>query len=144
MALIKYRDGVQLVDEIVQEFKVISSSTITVGTNQYPQTANVNRPTKIYKNYALVFNNKSGQTISSVEMQGITNTDNTPLPNLLNGQPIRLRLASPSPTGSTGTTGTIDCTSEETNPFLIGSVRFQFNLAAAPTSGTIDWALIGY
>jgi hypothetical protein len=139
-----YLDGIQQQDDSIIEFVAISSGTVNVGTNQYSQTATIPKPTKLYRNYLLVVTNKSGQTLATVETWGITKEANKPLPNLPTGASIRLKSTAISPSTPNNTSGAIDMTSEEPNPFTIGDAKFQFNLAAAPTSGTIDWALIGY
>jgi hypothetical protein len=140
----KYLDGIQSIDDVIQEFKVIGSGTITVGTNQFPATVNITRPSKIHRNYLLVARNSSGQSVNNVNVVGLISVANSPLPNSPVGTALNIKQLATSPALSNNLIGVIDITAEEPNPFAMGDVKFQFNLAAAPTSGTIDWALIGY
>jgi hypothetical protein len=142
--LAKYLDGVQSIDDIIQEFVTIASGTVNVGTNMYPTTIDITPLKKIYRDYALVIFNKSGVVLQSVTMLGINS--NGVLPNQLTTDTIFEITGYGVSGGDVGNnTGTsLDLTRENINPFVIGSVKFQFNLAAAPTSGTINWALIGY
>jgi hypothetical protein len=139
----KYLDGVQSIDDVIQEFKTVATGTVDVGTNQYPNTGAITKPTKLYKNYVLLINNKSGQTIATFTAYTVTDL----IPNVTNKDVYGLVSSggnqSPASVG-TNTAGSFEITSENINPFVGGKAKFQFNLAAAPTSGTIDWALIGY
>jgi hypothetical protein len=139
----KYLDGIQETVEYIPQFVTVASGTITVGTNQYPSSGIVNKPSKVYKNYILAYGNKSGQTINSVTTFGFNQTPNTPLPNTDTLTSINLK-SNGGMSVSNNTRGALDLTQEEPNPFVIGNASFTFNLAGAPTSGTIDWALIGY
>jgi hypothetical protein len=141
----KYLDGLQQIEDTIQDFTLVASGSLSVGTNQSPTTGDVNRPPKINRNYILVFSNKSGQVINSIQVFGANAVANTPLPNTpITGALVYLKSPTSPSTGSSGGKGVIDLTSEEPNPFILGKCQFQFNLAAAPTSGSIDWALIGY
>jgi hypothetical protein len=142
--MVKYLDGVQTIENNIAEFKVVGSGTVTVGTNQYPFTADILRPAKLYRNYILVVNNNSGQTINNVEVQGRTINANDVLPGSPAGTIVRLKSSSSLSNGLNTIIGVADLTSEEPNPFAVGNCRVQFNLATVPTSGTITWALIGY
>lgn len=139
-----YLDGIQAIEDNVKEFKLISNGTISVGTNQTVGTTDINSPSKVYRNYAFIISNKSGQTVSSVLLQGKTTILNSPVPNTAIGTLFNIKTVTPTNTIATTGSGTLDLTSEEPNPFLVGALRVQITLAAAPTSGTIDWALIGY
>jgi hypothetical protein len=142
--LAQYLDGIQAIDDNIKEFNTVASGTTTVGTNQYPVTAVINKPVKLFRNYLFVFNNKSGQTISSIHLEGRTTVANVPIPNTPLGTNIYLKANVVVSNGGNNNLGCCDLTSEEPNPFAIGNAIILFNLAAAPTSGTIDWALIGY
>jgi hypothetical protein len=91
-----------------------------------------------------LYNNKSGQTVNSVNMIGVTKLTNSPIPNTPVGTSIVLKQINASPATPTATGGATDLTSEEPNPFASGDVKFQLNLSATTATGTIDWALIGY
>jgi hypothetical protein len=140
----KFLDGVQETIENIPEFMTLAAGTITVGTNQYPTTPLITRPSKIYKNYILLISNNSGQTIANVHMFGRNIATNSVLPNTGTTQNTYLKTALSISSGAAGARGAVDLTAEEPNPFVMGNSLFQINLAAAPTSGTIDWALIGY
>jgi hypothetical protein len=140
----QYLDGIQATEDVIKSFTTIASGTVTVGTNQYPATTTINKPPKVFRNYLFVFNNKSGQTISSVHLDGKTITDNIPIPNTPADSTIYLKANITPSQGGNNSLGCADLTSEEPNPFVVGNSAIQFNLSAAPTSGTIDWALIGY
>jgi hypothetical protein len=128
--------------EYIREFATVASGTVNVGTNQYPTTADINPPSKMYRNYVLIVNNKSGVTINQSTPQGKVVTANTPLPNTSIGTYISLKTISQGVSTNNGVA--VDMTSEEPSPFIMGVTRILFTLSAAPTSGTIDWALIGY
>jgi len=140
----KYLDGIQAIDDKIKEFNTVASGTLNVGVNQYPQTATVNRPTELYRNYILLAKNSSGQNITSAIIIGITTEANKPVPNTNAGIGFQLKIIGATPAISASGYGSVDLTSEEPNPFSVGNLKIQFNLQAAPTSGTIDWALIGY
>lgn len=123
--------------EYIRTFDVVATGTITT-TAQYPLTSQISKLTNSYRNYVLVYNNKSGQTVNSVNIYGVTKSNNFPIPNLVSGSIIVLKQI----TINNG--GAVDLTSEEPNPFIMGDMKAQFNLSGVPTSGTIDWALIGY
>jgi hypothetical protein len=111
----KYLDGVQTIDDVIQEFSVIGSGTATVSsTMQYVPSNSLNAPLKKYRNYVLLMNNKSGQTINSINVSAKTTAVNTPVPNTASGVTIPLKVVTLSPS--------------------IGNNSF----------GTINWALIGY
>jgi hypothetical protein len=139
-----YLDGIQEIEDTISDFTIVANGTITVGTNQFPSTTWITKPTKIYRNYVLLCSNKTGQTISNVHMMARNLLNNSPLPNTDTIMSLYLKVNLTVSNGVTGTRGAVDLTSEEPNPFVMGQALFQFNLAAAPTSGTIDWALIGY
>lgn len=140
--MVKYNAGVQIVEDGIQEFKVVGSGTVTTTGAQYPLTTDIPKPTKLYKNYVLIVNNKSGQTINNAIIQGKITEANKPLPNT----PINTYVTLKAVTLSTShnNTNTYDITSEEPNPFTLGISRISFGLAASSVSGTIDWCLIGY
>jgi hypothetical protein len=140
----KYLDGIQQQDDSINDFVTVASGTVSVGTNQYPQTTVIPRPTKLYRNYILLINNKSGQTMNNAHVFGRNLANNNPLPNTNNTNTNIFLKASIGNSTPNNSQGALDLTSEEPNPFTAGTCLFQFNLAAAPTSGTIDWALIGY
>jgi phosphotransferase system HPr-like phosphotransfer protein len=139
----KYLDGVQTIDDVIQEFKVVASGTINVGTNQYPQSSDITRPTKLYHNYSIFFSNKSGQTVSGASIMAINSLGL--LPNTATNSLISTAAANTIANSiNNNAMSTVDLTNEVPNMFALGNARIQFNLAAAPTSGTIDWVLIGY
>jgi hypothetical protein len=142
--LAQYLDGIQATEDVIKSFTTIASGTITVGTNQYPVTADITAPSKLYRNYILLVSNKSGQTINNVQTLARVVTNNIPVPNVTTSTTFNLKISNPPATFSTGGALAFDLTSEEPNPFITGVARFLFSLLAAPTSGTIDWALIGY
>jgi hypothetical protein len=39
----KYLDGVQSIDDVIQEFKTVATGTVDVGTNQYPNTGAITK-----------------------------------------------------------------------------------------------------
>jgi hypothetical protein len=142
----KFLDGVQSIDDVIQEFNTVASGTINVAIgNQYPNTNSIARPTKLYRNYVLIISNKTGQTLNTVTAFGLTPSSNIPMPNTASGTAIYLKNNISVSIGTNNSYSAIDLTSEEPNPFLVGMARFAFNLAASPTAaGTIDYALIGY
>jgi hypothetical protein len=141
-----YLDGIQEISDNIESFDLVGSGTVTVAVGgQFLPTGVINRPTKLYRNYVLLINNKSTQTINGTEIWGVTTANNYPVPNLGVGFSVRLKLLSPSPSLANNTTGATDITSEEPNPFCSGNLKIQFNLLNPTTAaGTIDWALIGY
>jgi hypothetical protein len=130
--------------EYIRAFDVVAKGTVNVGTSQYPNTGSIYPLKNLYRDYVLVMYNKSGVVLQSVTMLGI-NTNNI-IPNqLVTDQIFEITGYGVSGGDVGNNTGTsLDLTRENINPFIIGSVKFQFNLATAPTSGTINWALIGY
>jgi hypothetical protein len=135
----------KLGDQEIQEFNVVASGTVTTNGATTPMCGDINQPTKTYKNYVLLFNNKSGQTVNNVSVLARTITVNVPMPNTSAGTNIPVSQVTP-PTGAvaTGLLGAITLTESNANLFIIGKARFQWNLAAASVTGTIDYALIGY
>jgi hypothetical protein len=137
----KYLDGIQLVEDISTEYMVLASGTITT-TTQYPTTPNINRPKKFYKNYSLLMSNKSGQSIAGVNalLQG----DSTIVPNSNAVNFYANNTADVSTAPSTVLNNQAGSSQFTAELFVLPSTKIQFNLSAVPTSGTIDWALIGY
>lgn len=135
-----YLSGLQQIEDIVNEFEIIDSGTIDITTNQYPSTANVLRPDKVYRNYILFIENKSGVTLNG----GTVNSVIDGMPNRIGESFISLGSMPISTTVPNNGRGSFFISHNSPNPFVGTACYFMMTLATAPTLGTINWLLIGY
>jgi hypothetical protein len=134
-----YNSDVTQISDSINEFKVVASGTVSTAVGvQYP-TLNISKPTRLYRNYVLFVQNKTGQSMASVTPYA-KNTGLL-LPNVPNTGVVIFPVI-----GGTAPTNTqYSYVGIPNSIFALGDAQIQFNLSALTTAtGTIDYVLIGY
>jgi len=141
-SLLTQLTGSNVPSEGISDLTEIASGTINVGTNQYPQSAAIAAPATKFTRFVVVFHNASGETISSLSVISQAMSFGA-----YNGSVTLLQASQITLVAGAVNAASVAFWSTRTAiyPWLQpNGVVVQFNLSAAPTAGTIDWALYGY
>lgn len=115
----------------------IASGSINVGTSQFPLSPNISPTNRKYDRYVLAYWNQTTANLSSVSIVA----NNVQFPS---GVRAIYEVSSKGVTNNINGVVPFFPKTNDADFFIFNqSIYFQFNLSAAPTSGTIDYILYG-